>query len=223
MLKNQVDLKIKKKELNNSFIYYEQHKKHFGGIIEEYDIEKNIYNLDGKHQILAQFDEDGYLIGLFYLVKNKKNFIKGKKLNYQYSEFRTKHVKRLLLKNKVYKLHVKRAIKKMNDVFSKHYYIRIINRSMKLVSYLSIIDAFFVGTHYNMNVNGHNYKCDYWFIDQKLLIKQLLKDKELYDSLYFVYDMLVECDYRLINKYSNLFILLKHIKDILLKYYKENK
>lgn len=222
MLINNKDLIIGKRDFNYCYIYYKYKDKVCGTIVKVYDKKNSIYAFENNFLVFAEFDSNN-LKRIIHVEKDKtKKYIKKEKISFQYSVFKTKEIKKERSKKLSRKKIIFESLEKLNQTFSKKYYIRIINKSSNIVGYISLLDAFFIGTNFNIVIGGRNYKSNYWYIDNKYLLKSLLHNKELYKTLYYTYEMYYLYSYKFFKENSSLYKLLTKIEKYLKKYYKGN-
>ena len=220
MLINPKDLIIGKRDFSYCYLYYKYKGIIHETIVKVYDKKNSIYAFENNFLVFAEFDSNN-LKRIIHVEKDKtKKYIKKENISFQFSIYKTKEIKKERSKKLLRKKIVLESVEKLNQIFSKRYYIRIINKSSNIVGYISLLDAFFIGTNFNIVIGGRKFKCDYWYIDNKYLLKSLLHNEDLYKDIFYVHEMYADYSYKFFKENSSLYAMLTKIEKYLKRYYK---
>ena len=227
--------KLQKEDLHESVFYLEKYKNSIG-ILRIFDNEQNIYKVNNNMLVMAVFDEkENILEGLYKCVlveeKPKRKYKKLSLIRYKFSEFATNEYRKDLRRKSKHRNDINLALRRMNKVFNKNFYIRVFNRSGNIVLYIKILDAYFVGSGNYIIVDDRSFDGRYFFVDKKWLFKRLFFDIKFKKHLFFVQGMLQEIiDSKRLSKFAcdvlfetvfchkkSLFNLVKKYKEVLKK------
>lgn len=224
MLVNPKDLLLTKDDLVESVIFYkDKNGKVKRGIIKLFDNKENVFILDNQFLLKGKFKKINKEVDLYFLEKfvpcKKQNKIIESKLDFdfRYSEHYTNLHRKELRKKIKTKKDILLAGKRMSKAFNKNYFIRVFNISGKLVSYVNILDSYFIGFGFKLKFGNRLFSGKYWFIDQKNFIDNLKNDKDFFEHMLFIQEMFEEISISNINIYfikrSPMFLLMKKVKE----------
>lgn len=242
LLSNPQEVTIRK--LNNSFItIIKDGKEYCSGVITKQKSKKgnpNKYFRVGSNLFRVDFvvNTAGTFVSKIFLL-TKKNYtrkiLKPKnkykttiryvktfetEVEFYISKAKTNEVKKQIRNKKKRKFLVEVVYAKMKALYNNNHKVLVINKSGKYFE-LDLIDAFFVGTQFNLELNKKKYRADYFVIEMKTLIDSLLNDYQRFVDFIFVLELFEQTPRYFSG--SILFSVLKKIKNRLKEFHRKKR
>lgn len=150
----------------------------------------NKYYIDIIYKEIIREEKVVYLIKDFILYENKNGKYTKSKNNivFKVSISFTLNYRKELSKRNSFNKKKQVAEKIMKEKFA-NLYIKVFCLHNNNVSYIDLVDAFFIGTKMNFKIDRKIFKSNNWSIDVKDFIRNIFNNYEYYNYFLFVFEM----------------------------------